>query len=314
MNNKMALKRQVDPEAMSKEKHLNSSDCESQTSLKKRRRDTDDDDIVLSPEVLAKMSRSERKRHREKKRRSDVNKGFDDLMNLLLEIDPVVRAEAEDRTRRGQWKGNHVAQEDNLLSRVELIGRTVEVLRRVHKENEERKLIIEQLLQQKPAAAAAPRLLGINLNAVSGDSMYSNSPSTSAGIFSQLDPFLPTCLQQAPAAVNGNILHHFAGLASLPRLRADQIATLPAQNVTTFYPQQQQTSTNHGSTFPNPEMLSFANPQMQSLSRFAGAPGPATQGPAPASLLDQLVAERNAAAAIAHARSQFKDRGPPGSL
>ena len=35
------------------------------------------------------MSRSERKRDREKKRRSDVNKGFDNLMNLLLEIDPT---------------------------------------------------------------------------------------------------------------------------------------------------------------------------------------------------------------------------------
>lgn len=60
----------------------------------------------FTPEELAAMSRSERKRHREKKRRSDVNKGFDELMTLLLEIDPVVRAEAEDRARRGQWKGD----------------------------------------------------------------------------------------------------------------------------------------------------------------------------------------------------------------
>ena len=65
----------------------------------------DDDSNNFTPEELAKMTRSERKRHREKKRRSDVNKGFDELMTLLLEIDPVVRAEAEDRARRGQWKG-----------------------------------------------------------------------------------------------------------------------------------------------------------------------------------------------------------------
>jgi hypothetical protein len=126
---------------------------------KKREREADDDeDIILSPEKLATMSRSERKRHREKKRRSDVNKGFDDLMNLLLEIDPVVRAEAEDRARRGQWKGSLGAQEENLLSRVELIGRTVEVLRRVHTENEEHKHIIEQLLQQK---SAVPKVLNL---------------------------------------------------------------------------------------------------------------------------------------------------------
>jgi len=99
----------------------------------------------ISPEEMAKMSRSERKRHREKKRRSDVNKGFDELMTLLLEIDPSVRAEAEERARRGQWKGQLGAQEDNLLSRVDLISRTVEVLRRIHHENEERKLIIASL-------------------------------------------------------------------------------------------------------------------------------------------------------------------------
>jgi hypothetical protein len=126
---------------------------------KKREREAeDDDDVILSPEKLATMSRSERKRHREKKRRSDVNKGFDDLMNLLLEIDPVVRAEAEDRARRGQWKGSIGAQEENLLSRVELIGRTVEVLRRVHTENEEHKHIIEQLLQQK---STGPKVLNL---------------------------------------------------------------------------------------------------------------------------------------------------------
>jgi Helix-loop-helix DNA-binding domain len=99
-------------------------------------------DDSLLPSELAKMSRSERKRHREKKRRSDVNKGFDDLMALLLEIDPTVRAEAEDRARRGQWKGTFGAQEDSMLSRVDLISRAVDVLRRVHCENEERKQII----------------------------------------------------------------------------------------------------------------------------------------------------------------------------
>jgi hypothetical protein len=115
--------------------------------LKRARDDTDDDsgDDLPSAEELSKMTRSERKRHREKKRRNDVNKGFDDLMTLLLEIDPDVRLEAEERARRGQWKGSIGAQEENLLSRVDLISRTVQVLSRVHRENEERKLIIESL-------------------------------------------------------------------------------------------------------------------------------------------------------------------------
>lgn len=120
---------------------------ESKEVTNKRTRDEkqDEDTDGLSADDFAKMSRSERKRHREKKRRSDVNKGFDELMTLLLEIDPHVRAEAEERARRGQWKGNLGAHEDNLLSRVDLISRAVEVLRRVHRENEERKLIIANL-------------------------------------------------------------------------------------------------------------------------------------------------------------------------
>jgi len=145
----MALQRPNDQADNMSQKQKNESDTDSLSTSKKRlREETEEEDTVLSPEALAKMSRSERKRHREKKRRSDVNKGFDDLTALLLEIDPVVRAEAEDRARRGQWKGNVGGQDDNILSRVELIARTVEVLQRVHKENEQRKLIIEQLLQR----------------------------------------------------------------------------------------------------------------------------------------------------------------------
>jgi hypothetical protein len=128
------------------------------TSKKRAREPEVDDDADLegmSSGELAKLSRSERKRHREKKRRSDVNKGFDDLMTLLLEIDPTVRAEAEERARRGQWKGSFGAHEDNLLSRVDLISRAVEVLGRVHRENEERKLIIASLTRSGAGSSHA---------------------------------------------------------------------------------------------------------------------------------------------------------------
>jgi hypothetical protein len=117
--------------------------------------DLDDPDNTISADKLATMNRIERKRYRERKRRSDVNKGFDDLMTLLLEIDPEVRSEAEERGRRGQWKGNMGAQEDNLLSRVDLISRTVNVLQRLHQENEEHKVIIGQLLQRHSSQGAA---------------------------------------------------------------------------------------------------------------------------------------------------------------
>jgi hypothetical protein len=120
----------------------------------------DDEDQDVSANDFAKMSRSERKRHREKKRRNDVNKGLDELMNLLLEIDPNLRKDTEEyRVRRGKSKaggGAAGAHDDNLLSRVDLISHAVEVLRRVHRENEERKKVITALrlnLSQSRAAS-----------------------------------------------------------------------------------------------------------------------------------------------------------------
>lgn len=148
--------RDTPPAGMRKRSASSADESPTRGSAKKRAIDDDEfgEDGDIDPAKLATMSRSERKRYREKKRRSDVNKGFDDLMNLLIEIDPAVRAEAEERARRGQWKGSLGAQEDNLLSRVDLIGRTVKVLRRLHQENEQRKVIIGQLVQASQQARA----------------------------------------------------------------------------------------------------------------------------------------------------------------
>lgn len=66
------------------------------------------------------LSRSERKREREKKRRSDVNKGFDNLMRLLLEIDPEVRRDAEDRARKGHCKRTLVSFYSTHILSIEL--------------------------------------------------------------------------------------------------------------------------------------------------------------------------------------------------
>lgn len=104
--------------------------------------DTEDDP---TPEDLSKMSRSERKRHREKKRRNDVNKGFDELFSLLLEIDPDVRTEASERAGP--------SADDSGLSRVDLIAHAIKALRRVHSENEERKLLVARLVERRAAAA-----------------------------------------------------------------------------------------------------------------------------------------------------------------
>lgn len=101
-----------------------------QSNAKKRRleEETDDrhieaasvdhDDDYPSPCEFSQMSRSERKRHREKKRRNQVNAGFDDLKDLLLRIDPETSDRGDD------------------INRVDLIGRAVMVMKRLQNDNE----------------------------------------------------------------------------------------------------------------------------------------------------------------------------------
>ena len=124
---------------------LSSSGDIDAADTKKRSRDRGGDEGDLTPEDLSKLSQPQRKRHREKKRRREATKGFDDFMNVLVEIDPKLRIETEERAKRGQRKDSIGAQEDNVLTRVETISRTVDALRRVHRENEERKVIIMEL-------------------------------------------------------------------------------------------------------------------------------------------------------------------------
>lgn len=93
---------------------------------------------------LVELSRSERKRHREKKRRSDVNRGLDQLMDLVFLIDPELKLEAEDRAQKASG-GRTTSSDPPLLSRVELINSAVATLERVHRENEERKMVIAHL-------------------------------------------------------------------------------------------------------------------------------------------------------------------------
>ena len=131
-------------------------DKEGKPEGRKMRKGSSEDDrdakAVLGKEVeegetaasLAEESRAERKRHREKKRRNDVNKGLDQLMELVFIIDPQLKFEAEERARKAS--GGRTSNTDApLLSRVELINSAVVTLERVYRENEERKMVIGHL-------------------------------------------------------------------------------------------------------------------------------------------------------------------------
>jgi hypothetical protein len=99
---------------------LNSnSPLEDAVSGSKRSREDDED-----------LTRSERKRNREKNRRNSLNYRLEALAALLFKIDPTLKS----------GKGDNA-----IMNRVNLIQSAVQTLERIHKENEERKLLITDL-------------------------------------------------------------------------------------------------------------------------------------------------------------------------
>ena len=94
----------------------------------------EDDDEDDSGKVQA---RSERKRSREKQRRSDVNKQFADLTQLLRRIE----SEEEGRTVVPMSSAS-------ATNRVDLIARTITTMQRTHELCKKRKTEIESLQKQ----------------------------------------------------------------------------------------------------------------------------------------------------------------------
>jgi len=89
--------------------------------------------------------RSERKRSREKQRRSDVNTQFADLTALLKKVE--AEDVQSDENRKAFVKELSTASSNN-MNRVDLIGKTITVLNRVHNENLKRKRTIDELNEE----------------------------------------------------------------------------------------------------------------------------------------------------------------------
>jgi hypothetical protein len=78
------------------------------------------------------LSQSEIKRDREKKRRNDINKGLDKLMQMILIIDPLLKVMLEERAEKLQAAGSSSNTKDGqLLGRVELLSHVVGTLSRI---------------------------------------------------------------------------------------------------------------------------------------------------------------------------------------
>jgi len=92
--------------------------------------------------------KSERKRQRERQRRFDLANAFDELASILAQVDPDDPENASNRQRRRRKSGVEPADLDNAdntgTTRLDLIGRSVEALRRLHQENTELKRLVEQ--------------------------------------------------------------------------------------------------------------------------------------------------------------------------
>ena len=98
------------------------------------------------PEEAKAQARSERKRSREKQRRSDVNKQFTDLTQILRTIEEEEAEENNGLTTRLAF---------NPSNRVDLIARTSMHLERLQKANKRQKLEVQSLQQQLDQAKKA---------------------------------------------------------------------------------------------------------------------------------------------------------------
>lgn len=86
--------------------------------------------------------RSERKRQREKQRRSDLSTAFDELAAFIVQVEPDSLDEDSDKKKRKKSDAGQGGEDSSGITRLDLIGRAVRIMKRLHRENEEKKRII----------------------------------------------------------------------------------------------------------------------------------------------------------------------------
>lgn len=94
--------------------------------------------------------RSERKKFREKQRRSDVNSQFAELTALLKKIETEDAAQDDDEDGTKSFYPELTTLSSN-MNRVDLIGKTIAVLSRIHNENGKKTIKIEELSEELKA-------------------------------------------------------------------------------------------------------------------------------------------------------------------
>jgi len=84
--------------------------------------------------------RSERKRRREKQRRSDLSNAFDELAAFIVQVEPG--SGEDDVDKKGKKRKSSDGEDSAGITRLDLIGRALRIMKRLYRENEERKRVI----------------------------------------------------------------------------------------------------------------------------------------------------------------------------
>jgi len=92
--------------------------------------------------------RLERKKQREKKRRQDVNQGLEDLQNILVQVDPALKAGREQTKKILQLdpgRAGATTDDTATINRADLLRHATNAIKLLSKENQQQRLLIQQL-------------------------------------------------------------------------------------------------------------------------------------------------------------------------
>jgi hypothetical protein len=112
--------------------------------------DVDNNSNTNAAEPEGNNKRSERKRQREKQRRSDLSNAFDELAAFIAHVEPESAEDESDKKTKRRKSTDGTGEESSGITRLELIGRAVRIMKRLHRENEERKRIIATMDVRQP--------------------------------------------------------------------------------------------------------------------------------------------------------------------
>lgn len=116
--------------------------------------DSDTSPYLFTSSNFPVISRSEKRRDREEEGCTDFDGALDRLMSLAFTIDPQLKAVAE--AVYGYKIDKNKLGEEALLNHVELFNAAIATFQRLHRENEERKLVIAHIANWLLAANDGP--------------------------------------------------------------------------------------------------------------------------------------------------------------